>query len=267
MAVRDEIREQRKKLKGQGFKAHLEYFWEYYKIHTIVALVAIIFVVTLIRDISNNKPYAMYALFVNNQGAATQETLQTGFAEYAGIDTEAEAVLIDTSSNYLSSSLDNTSVATSEKIMALLAAKELDAMVADEQVLYHYATQETFMDLREVFTEEELKALDEQGLIMYVDQGYIDYLASDEYTDYVTTRKYDKNNKYAVMAANYEETFEDIIPDKSEIDNPIPLGVIVTDSTVLKECGAYDGETAIAGIAINTLRPERARQFLEYLMK
>ena len=28
MAVRDEIRQQRQKLKGQGFKAHWEYFWD-----------------------------------------------------------------------------------------------------------------------------------------------------------------------------------------------------------------------------------------------
>ena len=59
MAVRDEIREQRQKLKGQGFKAHCEYFWEYYKIHTIVAVVAIILLVTFIRDIANRKPYAL----------------------------------------------------------------------------------------------------------------------------------------------------------------------------------------------------------------
>ena len=115
MAVRDEIRQQRQKLKGQGFKAHWEYFWEYYKIHTIVAVVAIILVVTLIRDIANRKPYALYSLFVNNQGMETQLLLQDGFAEYAGIDTSSENVLVDTSSNYIGSSIDQTTVATSER--------------------------------------------------------------------------------------------------------------------------------------------------------
>ena len=62
MSVHEEIREQQKKLKGQGIKAHLQYFWDYYKIHTIVALAAIIFIVVLVKDVTNNKPYAFYAL-------------------------------------------------------------------------------------------------------------------------------------------------------------------------------------------------------------
>ena len=37
-SVYGEIREQRKKLKGQGFKAHWDYFWEYYKIHLSFSL-------------------------------------------------------------------------------------------------------------------------------------------------------------------------------------------------------------------------------------
>ena len=30
MSVHEEIREQQKKLKGQGVKAHLQYFWDYF---------------------------------------------------------------------------------------------------------------------------------------------------------------------------------------------------------------------------------------------
>ena len=267
MSVHDEIREQQKKLKGQGFKAHWDYFWEYYKIHTIVAVIAIIFVVTFIRDIASKKPYALYAMFINNQGLETQDFLQKGFVAEAGIDTNTEAVLVDTASNYLSNSIDSAAVATSEKIMALLAAKELDVMVADDQVLYHYAAQETFMDLREVFDADELKKLDEEGLLMYVDQGYIDYLASEEYSNYITTGKYDKNNKYAVMAAAYDENYEDIIPDKSQMDDPVPAGIILTDSKVLADCGAYTDKTPIAAIAINTQRTDRAKEFVEYLLR
>ena len=267
MAVHDEIRQQQKKLKGQGFKAHWDYFWEYYKIHTIVAVIAIIFVVTFISDIANKKPYALYAMFINNQGLETQDYLQKNFAAEAGIDTNTEAVLVDTASNYLSNSIDSAAVATSEKIMALLAAKELDVMVADDQVLYHYAAQETFMDLRDVLSADELKKLDENNQIMYVDQGYIDYLASEEYSDYITTGKYDENNKYAVMAAAYDENFEDIIPDKSQMDDPIPAGIILDNSEALTACGAYTDKTPIAAIAVNTQRVDKAREFIEYLMK
>ena len=88
------LKEQQKKLKGQGFKAHWDYFWEYYKIHTIVAIVVLIFIAVTIRDISNNKPYAMYAMFINNRGMETQNILQDGFTEYAHIDTDNYAVIV-----------------------------------------------------------------------------------------------------------------------------------------------------------------------------
>lgn len=265
MAVRDEIREQRQKLKGQGFKAHWEYFWEYYKIHTIVAVVAIILVVTFIRDIANRKPYAIYTLFVNNQSMETQLFLQDGFAEYAGIDTNVENVLVDTSSNYINSSIDQTTVATSEKIMALISASELDVFVSDLGTAYHYASQETFMDLRDVFTKEELDSMSDK--LFYVDQAYADYLASEEYTNYITTGKFDVNNKFAVMADKYNDTFQYDEIDPSEMDDPIPVGIKLDGSTALSECSAYPDSTPVAAIVINTERIDTSKKFIEYLMQ
>ncbi len=267
MAVRDEIREQRKKLKGQGFKAHWDYFWEYYKIHTIVAVIALIFLGVLIRDISNNKPYALYALFVNSKGTDAQSYLQDEFSSYAGIDTSKEQVLVDNSANFLSSSMDQTVLATSEKIMALLSAKEMDVMVADEQTLYHYASQETFTDLRSVYSSDEIKELEDAGKLLYIDKGFMDYLASDEYTAYLTSRKYDKSNKYAVMAAKYDEEFEYDIPSKDEMDDPVPVGIILDDSAALMACNAYPDATPVVGIVVNTQRQDVAKSFVEFLMK
>ncbi len=265
MSVRDEIKEQQKKLKGQGFKAHWDYFWEYYKIHTFVAIAVLIFVAITIRDIANNKPYAMYAMFINNKGMETQSILQDGFAEYADIDTSSYAVIVDTSSNFMSSIVDTTSVATSEKIMAMLAAHDLDVIVADENTFGRYASQDTFIDLRTIYSEDELKELSDS--IFYVDQGYIDYLNSEEYTTYITSGEYDENNKYAVMAKQYEEDFTYQRVDKEDMDDPVPVGFILENSKALESCQAYPDEAPIAGIAINTQRVDAAKSFVEYLMQ
>ena len=265
MSVRDEIKEQQKKLKGQGFKAHWDYFWEYYKIHTFVAIAVLIFVAITIRDIANNKPYAMYAMFINNKGMETQSILQDGFAEYADIDTSSYAVIVDTSSNFMSSIVDTTSVATSEKIMAMLAAHDLDVIVGDENTMGRYASQDTFIDLRTIYSEDELKELSDS--IFYVDQGYIDYLNSEEYTTYITSGEYDENNKYAVMAKQYEEDFTYQRVDKEDMDDPVPVGFILEKSKALESCQAYPDEAPIAGIAINTQRVDAAKSFVEYLMQ
>jgi hypothetical protein len=265
MAVRDEIRQQREKLKGQGFKAHWDYFWEYYKIHTIVAVIALIFVVTLIRDMTNNKPYALFAMFVNSQGMETQDFLQDGFAEYAGIDRSAETVLVDTASNVITSSIDTTAVATSEKIMALISASELDVFVSDVSVAYHYGSQQTFTDLREIYDEKELAELSDR--LFYVDGAYMDYLASEEYSDYITTGKFDASNRFAVMADEYNQTYTYTRIDPSTMDDPIPVGIMLDDSAAISQCGAYPQGGAVAAIVINSERTDRAKEFINYLMQ
>ena len=265
MSVNEEIKEQQKKLKDMSTKAKLAYFWEYYKIHTIIAIAAIIFIITIVRDIANNKPYALYAMFINVEATDSQYALQDGFAKYANINTDNEAILVDTNANFLSSTTDSSAVATSEKTMAVISAKTLDVMLADENSFAHFAGQETFMPLTEYFSEDELKEL--SGRIFYIDQSLIDYLLSDKYTDYILTQKYDESDKYAKLAANYQETFEFPIMDYEDMENPVPVGVILENSDILTKTGAYVTKTPIAGIVSNTQRKDNAKQFIEYLMQ
>ncbi len=42
-SVHDEVKEQQQKLKGKPFKEKWAYFWEYYKIQTLVAIAALAF--------------------------------------------------------------------------------------------------------------------------------------------------------------------------------------------------------------------------------
>lgn len=265
MSVNEEIREQQKKLKDMGFKAKMAYFWEYYKIHTVIAVAVLIFVITIVNDIANNRPYALYAMFINVEATDSQFELQNGFAEYAGIDTDKETVLVDTNANFLSSTSDSSAVATSEKAMAVISAKALDVMVADENSFAHFAGQETFMPLTGYFTEKELENLADR--IFYIDQSLIDYLMSDEYTDYILTHKYDESNKYAKMAADYQETFVFPIMDYKDMENPIPVGIILDNSEVLTKTGAYTETLPIAGVVANTQHVDEARLFIEYLMQ
>lgn len=265
MSVNEEIREQQKKLKDMSFTEKMAYFWEYYKIHTIIAVAVIIVVAVIIKDITNNKPNALYAMCINVEGTDAQFELQDGFAEYAGIDTGKESVLVDTNANFLSSTSDSSAVATSEKVMAVLSTKTLDVMLADENSFGHFAGQETFMPLTEYFSEDELKGLSDH--IYYIDQSLIDYLTSDEYTDYLLTNKYDESNKYAKLAANYQETF--VFPQMSyeEMENPVPIGIILENSKVLTETGAYTQKTPIAGVIINTQHLDNAKSFIKYLLE
>ncbi len=120
------------------------------------------------------------------------------------------------------------------------------------------------MDLRNVFSAAELEDMSDR--LFYVDQGYIDYLASEEYTDYITTGKFDSSNKYAVLADEYNREFEYTRMDPAEMDDPVPVGIVLDGSDAIAECGAYPDTTAVAAVVVNTQRTDNAKAFINYLL-
>ena len=265
MSVHEEIREQQKKLKDQSFKAKLEYFWEYYKVHTLVVICVLIFAYMLIHDVLTSKPYGFYAIMLNSGASAAQDYLEKEFIEYSEFDSENYECLIDTSASYNLKLIDDVTVATSQKIVATIAAADLDVMVADYDLFTHYANQETLSDLRLYFSDTELKELEDR--LFYVDQAYLDYLSSDDYQNYISTGEFDPSNKYAVMADNYNKDFTLPETDPTKMQNPVPVGINMSDSATLSNYGVYSGSTPVAGIIINTKRSDMAVKFIEYLMK
>ena len=82
MAINDEIREQRKKLKGKGVKAHLAWFWEYEKIPTLAVLCVGAIVISLIYHYVTYRPYVFGTLFLNARAQEMQsEELSADFME------------------------------------------------------------------------------------------------------------------------------------------------------------------------------------------
>lgn len=64
-SVNDEIREQHQKMKGKSRKEKFAYFWEYYKVHTLVAILVLILGGSMIYSIATQKDIIMEAAFVN----------------------------------------------------------------------------------------------------------------------------------------------------------------------------------------------------------
>ncbi len=265
MSVHEEIREQQKKLKGQGLKAHLQYFWDYYKIHTVVAIAAIIFIVVLIKDIKGNKPYAFYAMMLNSNSSSAEDVLEQEFIEYSGIDTNEYSCFIDTSATYNPSVIDEVTLATSQKIMANLSAAEIDVIAADKNMFLYYAYQDIYTDLRTLYDDAFLSKYKDN--IYYVDKGLIDYIASEEYQDFLLNGKYDENNKYAVMAAEIYATGD--YPDipVEDMQEAIPVGISFENSSILDKAYMYQGQTPVVGIMSNTQRLDTAKQFVEYILQ
>lgn len=268
MALSDEIREERKKLKGKGAKAYWEYFWEYYKLPAAGIIFGIIFVVSMGKAILTSKETGFSTMFINcamTEYAMYNDSLAAlseDYAAYAGIDTKEYSVNLDLS-EYLTLGLPGSEqdYATLMKVTTQQAAHELDVIVADAFYFWYYARNNMFLDLREVYTEEELAAM--PGEIYYMDQAEMRerlqaYEADPSYMeDFPTTEE----------AAAFENPDTFVLPDPSEMREPCPYGIVVSDAPFIEKEGFYPGSVSVLGIVAGTERIEAARSFLSYMYR
>lgn len=248
MAVRDEIKEQQQKLKGKNFREKLEYFWDYYKIHTIVILFAVFTIGIFIRDTMAGKDDAFSALILNSYGYERQEEFQEDFAAYADIDTEAYNCQIDTSSTLSFDSMTQLDLVFSQRLAGMVQTNALDVFVSDAETFGHYADEMMFLDLRDELTAEEYKKY--EPYFYYIDAALIEENAQAE-------------ELYPDSAP--ETAADPAVP--SAMKDPVPVGIYLEDSARLAQWNCYSdtGETPVFGFVFNGKHQDPAHSFLAYL--
>ncbi len=271
MAMSDEIREQRKLLKGKGIKAHIAWFWEYERWPTIIVLAVVGIVVSLIYHYATNKPYAFGILFMNAYVQEdNSEELGADFMEYAGIDSSTNTVLVDlnesaTPGGNYSSEYEMYAI---QKIMVEIAANQLDAMMADAWYFDNYAYQGSFADLRDVLDEETLEKYKDK--IYYIDRAEQERRdAEDALSEVSEELEADADDAEAVteeaMASELLEGFT--LPDPSAMEDPIPVGIWCNEAAYIKDNGYYDSTACILGAVTSGDHLQSFQQFLEYLFE
>lgn len=292
MAVWDDIKKQHKKVRKKGFKAMASYFWDYYKIPTAVIIVIALFSFYLIRDMASNLPYGFYAMMINSTMHPDGEVIGEDFAGYAGIDTSSYNVLIDTNQTLSTSSYNTYDVSTQERIMAITAAGDLDVMIADQSVFEQYARNSYMTDLRDLMSEDELKKYD--GYIYYVDgailkaieDGTYEQASSENTADNESQGSQDDPSVAGSNSAATDETISDeeisymlgisspssivsedafVLPDPDSMEDPVPVGIILSDTAFMQSTNTYAGSVPIFGIIGNSSRTDLAIKFLDYL--
>lgn len=268
-SVNDEIREQQKQaLSTMSFKEKLAYFWDYYKIHTIAVIGGIALVVSFVHQIAANKPYAFYAMLLNaavgEENTDTSVIWENEFLEFAGIDAEAYRVCIDTTLSLSSANSGSQyEMANRQKIAAMMHAGDIHAIAADTETFESYAHAETFCNLSDVFTEEELAPY--ADLLYYTD-------AAGFNEDSVSTL----TEMEAAQKAFREKVIDHSNP--SAMEKPVPVGIrIPTSGNKMAEAGYYSylqgGDLTfqgypseiVLGIPLSAKDPKPALQFLSYL--
>ena len=271
MAVWDDIKKQHKKVRKKGFKAMLSYFWDYYKIHTIVILFVGIFAFYLIKDMASNLPYGFYAIMINSTLHPDSDVIGEDSAQYAGIDTQSYDVLVDTNLTLSTGEYNTYDVSTQERIMAITAAGDLDVMVTDQSVFEQYARNDYMTDLSTLMSQEELAKY--EGYIYYVDKAIIDAIqngtyesSSDASTQESTTETTDDAAADATVSdqeisymlgisspSSIVTSDNFVLPDPTTMEDPIPVGIILTDSAFMQSTQTFAGTVPVFGIIGNSV--------------
>lgn len=257
--VQDEIRQQQQKLKDRPLKEKLQYFWDYYKIHTVVFLVVVIFLITMIRDILSAKDCAFYGIMLNAVNLSG-DSMESAFGEYAGLDLDTYECLIDTDSTLSYRTATQFDMAISQKLIALVQTKDLDVLVLDTEVCNNYANSEMLLDLTTVYTDSELQKY--ENYLYYVDKAQID--RANEDSNYT-------NEALISLSESGTFTDDDILKEAEthrhpeNMEHPIPVGIFIEDSPFVQKTEAYDILKPVFGISATTTRPDTAKKYLEFL--
>lgn len=165
-SVNDEIREQHAKMKGKPFKVKLAYFWEYYKVHTLIAVIAVLVISNLVYTMATRKDIVLEAAFVNTflKEEPVPEQMASDFTVYAEADPSQYETTINTNMYVDYENMDQYSAANMQKLLAMTSAKALDIIVTDDSYLNHNIEVGMFGDLT-LFLPQELLSQYEDKLL------------------------------------------------------------------------------------------------------
>ena len=251
--VIDEIRQQQMKTKEMSAKGKLEYFWDYYKVHTIVAILVIFFAAMFIRDIVTAKDYNFYSILFNAR-QLSGDSLESAFSEYAGLDTENYECYIDASTGLSLTSFTEYDMATVQKLMATLQIGDLDTVVFNSELFNNYAGNEMFLDLRTVLSKEELNTW--KDYLYYID--YVEVAAEREDVDEKDAADDERRQQEILEETNRHRSPEGMA-------EPVPVGIFMEASPFAEKSGAYSDLVPVFGFVSTSKRTETGKQFLEFL--
>lgn len=252
MPVMDEFREEREALKHGTLKEKFNYFLDYYKWYVIVSVLILLFAGSLIYQTVTKKDRAFYAVLLNayDMEQSGSEEYPLLFSEYAGIDPDTYDIIFD-NSMYMDSSdiaaYDENTMAATQKLMVLIAAREVDVLAASESTINSYAYNDTFYDLRSLLSEEQYQKY--EPYFYYIDQSVVREMAERDIgsDDYVSIPDYPSPR------------------NPENMEEPVPVGIYLDTDSNLKENYLFTDETVIISILANSEHTENAVSFIDFI--
>ena len=236
MAVMDEFREKREKIRTASAKEKWKYFTDYYLVWTLIGLAVMTVSIAFLYSVLSQKEDALYVSLVNFAPLDSAENrVEKAFSELALDDIRHSKITIDTSESIVAgmreddmeqenaddpslSEIMKYSYEDEQKLATLAMTGSMDMMITGEDVFMKYAMQEYIVGLDQVMDSERLKQFEDAGRVLYIDKK--------------------------------------------------PVGICMDDAVLLKENYVYDGKgspSIYAGFVIGAAHTEMALRFIQFL--
>ena len=260
MTLKEDFENQKKMLEGKSGKEKLVWFWGYYKIPVIIFAGMIVLLVMLIRTWVTNKPQAAGLILLNAEsGQAYQdpsEWLEQPLADYMGVNLKTSSLMLSTGGHITpGGSTDQYEIAEAQKVMVYVAAQQVDVLCADAWNYESYAIADMYMDLRDVLNEKQIAKY--EPYFYYVDGAVIE--ARQNYT------ADGSSDKPFVSGTIADITDQTKAAAPKSMKDPIPVGIIMTDSPYLTKSGLYQNAVPIVGVIGNSKHLQEARYMIDFL--
>ena len=246
MTIFEHIKQQHAEMKDKPRKERWEYFWDYYKWHTLVIILAVALLVQGVVSIVNKKDIVFSGILLNCTLRIDDEAFLNGFYEHADINSKKQQAAFYTDLT-LTDKNTKTDITAFQRIMAGIATKDTDFVVGqkDNFRLCAYSTSRMFIDLRKFLDEDTLNKLSDR--LYYIDGAVLE--------------------KLSVPVGQLQDktiTFPD--PTKPEaMEDPIPVGIDISDRKDFQEAYYFPNTKLYLGVASNAPRPEITKAFINYL--
>ena len=172
-------REEWEKIRSLGTGAKIQYFWDYYKIVLVLAVVLITVIYIIVNMVIGFRTHVLLYTSILNVDELNPDIgrLTSDFAEYTGGIKKREKIEFDASIRLdpNSSGTSQADVANTMKMTALLQTGILDTCLAPGETMQFLQEQGMFMSLDDLL-DEDLKA-------EYQDSGYLYYAPEPLYDE------------------------------------------------------------------------------------
>lgn len=149
----------------KDLKNELEYFWMYYKLPFFALVIVVLLIGYFLVTKLTEKETALEVMLIDCHTEISSEQMQEDFMEYAGLDTQKYQVSFQTNLMLEGTDSGSYTMSSLSKFIADIGSEKLDVCGMLESDFEKYDKSDTWMDLRDVFTEEELEKLSDSQVI------------------------------------------------------------------------------------------------------